>query len=145
MILALPSTKGRKKPVKVPVKDIVAEISKEIEDLMKRLIAEDDVDVGEVFGLALRSEEFLRLWREKTAIQAAYHTPKAVDALGRVASTGDVAAVRLLLDILGMPASAGKGGPMMVTNVQVTQAPTLRDVLEEERRKKEIVYEPSDE
>ncbi len=60
------------------------------------------VSVKECFLTAVNTEEFLRLFHDRAAVQAALHVPYIIEALSKKAEEGDVEAAKLVLDVAGM-------------------------------------------
>lgn len=87
--------------------------------------------LGEVFSLALQFEEYTRIFRERTVVQATRHVPRAVEEMGRRAAQGDVAAARLLFDVAGLTGHGGRrdGAAAVLTQVNVN-VPKLKDVID---------------
>jgi len=89
--------------------------------------------LSEVMRVVNDAEEFLRYFRDRTAIEAsAKHIPATIAAMGREAKKGNVDAAKVLLEVVGLLGKAMKNPTVNVAtqiNLTVDEARQLREEL----------------
>jgi hypothetical protein len=71
-------------------------------DAIYRTGSEARVSLGDVLSLVADAEEFLRYFRDRTAIEAAVrHVPETIEAMAEKARSGNTEAARIILEVAG--------------------------------------------
>lgn len=110
-----------------------------IDDIIMQLIQAGLPGEAEMRGAlraAIDAEEYMRVYKQRMTVSATTYGPRALKALGAKAAAGDVPAIKVLFEVIGL---TGKQpyGPNVMTQVNVN-VPTLKDLLEKEAQ---IEYE----
>lgn len=96
--------------------------SSEILDFVNKLFQDsivESVDPKDVALATAHTEEYLRIVRDRTAVQASLGLPGTIDAITEKAQKGDLDAAKLLLDIVGV-IQKGNNSPQNAIQINIT-------------------------
>ncbi|MGD9643961.1 MAG: hypothetical protein AB7V08_14675 [Elusimicrobiales bacterium] len=88
--------------------------------------APDEVELRDCFRTAVDASVYLAVVRDKAAVLGSSYVPKAVRAVGEKAANGDVAAARLLFELVGIRDKVPAAQVTAELNINV---PRLRDII----------------
>jgi hypothetical protein len=99
-------------------KDDTTEILNFVNKLFQDSVVES-VDPKDVALATTHTEEYLRIVRDRTAVQASLGLPGTIDAITEKAQKGDLDAAKLLLDIVGV-IPKGNSSPQNAIQINIT-------------------------
>lgn len=104
-------------------------VIQEVDQFILRAV-QGKAKLDDALAMALRTEEYLRVFKTRAVVHTTTHVPRVIEAMAEAATDAkDVAAARLLFDVVGLTGHASGKGPTVLTQVNVT-TPKLRDIID---------------